>query len=66
LYILPLTQCDMPLYLPDTHRNTQGLNIMFLYLLIAAPFILVVLIPVVMLLSVVFTGRSEANMHDDG
>ena len=39
---------------------------MFLYLLIAAPFILVVLIPVVMLLSVAFTGRSEDDTHDDG
>ena len=48
------------------HTHTKGLNSMFLYLLIASPFILVALIPVVMLLSVVFTGRSEDNMHDDG
>lgn len=34
---------------------------MFLCLLIAAPFILVALIPVLMLLSVVFTSRSDAE-----
>ena len=34
---------------------------MFLCLLIAAPFIIVALIPVIMLLSVVFTGRSDAD-----